>query len=310
MRSFLPLPHARASIFISLLLAVFISSADAFAQNTPPSDQKSGSILFFAQYTSDTVDPMRENTQIHITNTDVMGDVDVDLYFVDGSTCSVANARATLLPNQTASFLASDIDPGVVGYIVAVANLGGVPVWFNNLVGDAYIRKIDGQVAMLPAVAVSRVSHRDVELATESSADLIFDGSEYERLPQVVVASSFNSQITHDTTLVTYVPTPNLGFSVNKASTITTLVYDDTGRVRSTSLITRCYRRTPLSSLRMSEDLNDFVKAGRTGWIKMMTTGELPLLGAIFTSGPLFNGALNFRHISMLKTYTITVPVI
>ena len=161
--------------------------------------------------------------------------MDVDLYFVDGSTCSVANARVTLAPNQTTSFLASDIDPGVVGYIVAVANFTGVPIWFNHLIGDAYIHELNEQAAMLPAMAVSRVSREDVRVEVGDTANLIFDGREYERLPQVVVASSFNSQITHDTTLVTFVPTPNLGFGVNQSSTITTLLYDDTGRVRSTA---------------------------------------------------------------------------
>ena len=72
----------------------------------------------------------------------------------------------------------------------------------------------------------------------------------------------------------------------------------------------RAYRRTPLLSLRISEDLNNFIKGGRTGWIKLMTTAERPLLGAIFTHGPHINGAMNFRHISLLKSYTITVPVI
>ena len=323
MSRFLPKHQTQAVHLISLLFLVFIFTTTALAQirtdpceayiellrNTPPSDQKAGSVLFFAKYISDAVDPIHENTQIHITNTHPMSDVDVDLYFVDGSTGSVAHARLTLGPSQTGSFLASDLDPGVVGYIVAVANFTGVPVRFNHLVGDAYIHEIDGQVAMLPAMAVNRIPRDDVRLTSEISADLIFDGREYERLPQVVAVSSFNSQTTHDSTLVTFVPNPHLGVTVNESSTITALIYDDTARVRSTSFITRAYRRTPLLSLRISEDLNNFVKAGRTGWIKLMTTAERPLLGAIFTRGPQFNGAMNFRHISLLPSYTITVPV-
>ncbi|HMV50544.1 MAG TPA: hypothetical protein PLD20_10020 [Blastocatellia bacterium] len=310
---------------ISLLIAVFAVTPNpaALAQirtdpceayierlrNTPPSDQKSGSVLFFAKYISDAVDPIHENTQIHITNTHAMNDVDVDLYFVDGSTAAVDSARLTLAPNQTTSFLASDVDPGVVGYIVAVANFTGAPITFNYLIGDAYIHEMDGQVGMLPAMAVARVSREDVR-TTETSANLIFDGNEYERLPQAVVVSSFNSQTTHSTTLATFVPTTNLGFTVNDAGTITALVYDDTGRVRSTSFLMRAYRRTPLASLRISEDLNNFVKAGRTGWIKLMTTAERPLMGAVFTRGPQFNGAMNLRQASLLNSYTITVPVI
>ena len=325
MRNTFPQLQKQAFRVISLLIAMFVLNPNALAlaqirtdpceayiellRNTPPSDQKAGSILFFAKYISDASDPIHENTQIHITNTHPTGDVDVDLYFVDGSTAAVDNARLTLAPNQTTSFLAGDVDPGVVGYIVAVANFTGVPITFNYLIGDAYIHEMDGQVGMLPAMAVGRVSRDDVR-TTETSANLIFDGREYERLPQTVVVSSFNSQTTHSTTLATFVPTTNLGFAVNDANTITALVYDDTGRVRSTSFLMRAYRRTPLTSLRISEDLNNFVKASRTGWIKLMTTAERPLMGAVFTRGPEFNGAMNLRQTSLLNSYTITVPVI
>jgi len=41
----------------------------------------------------------------------------VHLFFVDGATCSIADSLVCLTPNQTASFLASDIDPGTTGYI-------------------------------------------------------------------------------------------------------------------------------------------------------------------------------------------------
>lgn len=323
MRRFLPLTHAQVSI-LAALFAVFAFNAEALAQirtdpceayiellrNTAPSDQKAGSILFFAKYTSDTVDPQREDTQINITNTDVTADIDVHLYLVDGSTCAVADSQITLSPNQTSSFLASDLDPGVVGYLIAVANYEGVPTWFNHLIGDAYIHDLDGQLGMLPAMAVGRVSHDDVRVSINDTADLVFDGNQYERLPRVVALSSFISQVTHNTTLAVFVPTPNLVTGSNTASTIFTLLYDDTERVRSTSFVTRCYRRVPLSDLRVIDGLNNFVKAGRTGWIKLMTAAEQPLLGAAFTRGPLFNGALNFRSLSLLQSYTITVPVI
>jgi len=323
MRRFLPLPYAQISIFATLL-AIFLVHSDASAQirtdpceaylsllrNSPPSDQKAGSILFFAKYTSDTVDPQREDTQINITNTNVEADVDVHLYLVDGSTCAVSDSRVTLSPNQTSSFLASDLDPGIVGYIVAIANYEGVPTWFNYLIGDAYYHELDGQVGMLPAMAISRVSHDDVRVKPNETADLVFDGNEYERLPRVVALSSYLSQVTHNTTLALFVPTQNLIFGGNSASTIVALLYDDTERVRSASFIARCYRRVPLLDLRVPEGLNNFVKAGHTGWIKVMTAAEQPLLGAAFTRGPQFNGALNLRHLSLLNTFTITVPVI
>lgn len=326
MRSYPPLPHQPRFLLTPLLatiLAIFLISLPASAQvrtdgcdvfrellkNKPPSDQKAGSILFFAKYTSDTIDPQREDTRINITNIHTMQDIDVHLYFVDGSTCSIADAQLTLTPNHTVSFLVSDLDPGVVGYLVAVANYSGVPTQFNYLMGDAYYHELSGLTAMLPAMAVEKVSGGDLVVTPESTADLVFDGAQYERLPQTVAVSSFNSQVTDETTLSLFVPTTNLGIGTNESHSIFTLVYDDTERVRSTSFLIRCYRRLPLTGLRVIDGMNNFVREGHTGWIKMTTMNERPILGAAFTRGLRFSGALNFKHISLLKTYTITVPV-
>ena len=326
MRTYPPLPHQPRFVFALLLptiLAIFLTSLTASAQirtdgcdafrellkNKPPGDQKAGSVLFFAKYTSDTIDPQREDTRINITNIHPMQDIDVHLYFVDGSTCSIADAQLTLTPNQTVAFLASDLDPGIVGYLVAVANYSGVPTQFNYLMGDAYYHELSGLTAMLPAMAVEKVSGGDLRVTPESTADMVFDGAEYERLPQTVAVSSFNSQITDETTLALFVPTTNLGIGTNDSNSIFTLVYDDIERVRSTSFLIRCYRRMPLSGLRVIDGINNFVREGHTGWIKMTTMNERPILGAAFTRGLRFSGALNFKHISLLPTYTITVPV-
>lgn len=326
MRIYPPFPHQPRLIPVHLLLILlaFLTSVltvnaqirtdgcDPFREllkAKPPGDQKAGSVLFFAKYTSDTIDPQREDTRLNITNIHTMQDIDVHLYFVDGSSCSIADAQMTLTPNQTTSFLASDLDPGIVGYLIVVANYSGVPTQFNYLMGDAYYHELSGLTAVLPAMAVEKISGGDLLVTPESTANLVFDGTEYERLPQTVAVSSFNSQVTDETILALFVPTTNLGIGTNESESIFTLVYDDTERVRSTSFLIRCYRRMPLSGLRVIDGINNFVREGHTGWIKLTTMNERPLLGAAFTRGLRFSGALNFKHISLLKTYTITVPV-
>ncbi|MEK7829696.1 MAG: DUF11 domain-containing protein, partial [Acidobacteriota bacterium] len=81
------------------------------------SDDKPGSILFYGIYTSAAAsnDP-QNNARVSLTNTNPQLGVAVHLFFVDGATCSVADAFVCLTPNQTASFLMSDIDPGITGY--------------------------------------------------------------------------------------------------------------------------------------------------------------------------------------------------
>ena len=66
--------------------------------------------------------------------TDPARPVNVHLFFVDGTSCGVADAFVCLTANQTATFLMSDIDPGTTGFIVAVAvDQQGCPVNFNQL---------------------------------------------------------------------------------------------------------------------------------------------------------------------------------
>src|SRR5262245_66534249 len=111
----------------SVLLALFalvMMSASALAADPgllyPPtsevSDQKAGSVLFYNFYTSGATGGTAQNTRINITNTSATSAALVHLFFV-ADTCSVADSFTCLTPNQTFSFLTSEVDPGVSGYI-------------------------------------------------------------------------------------------------------------------------------------------------------------------------------------------------
>src|SRR5258705_646476 len=130
------------------LLALFVMSAVARAADpgltyppaSPVSDQKAGSVLMYNVYTSSISAPNSQNTRVNITNTSSTSVANVHIFFLDVATCSIADSFICLTPNQTASFLASDVDPGTTGYILAVAtNDAGCPVNFNFLIGDAYV---------------------------------------------------------------------------------------------------------------------------------------------------------------------------
>src|SRR5215471_3652965 len=116
------------SAFLALFALVMLS-ASALAADPgivyPPesavSDQKAGSVLFYNFYSSGATSGATQNTRVNITNTSSTAPAFVHLFFVDGASCSIADSFICLTQNQTASFLASDVDPGVSGYIVAVA---------------------------------------------------------------------------------------------------------------------------------------------------------------------------------------------
>lgn len=293
--------------------ALILLSSIAHAQTYPIgpshlSDMKPGSVLFFNKYTSNPGNPDQGDTQINITNTNQTQDAAVHLFLVDGATCSVADSFIFLTANQTTSFRVSDFDPGITGYIVAVAVAGGAPTQFNWLIGDEYIREADNRVANLAAVSIARISAADVVPDIDGTASLIFNGTEYERLPASVAVSSFNSQADANTQVNIYVPSNNLITGASSSTSLFLLVYDDTEQVVSTTARVGCYAAIQLSSLRLvGGNINNFVPSGRTGWIRF-TGGGRPLLGASIQRGSVFSGGHNLHALTLLPTYTIQVP--
>jgi len=288
--------------FVLVLCGLTIFSATCLAQAYPIgpshlSDIKPGSVLFFNRYTSNPSNPQMGDTQINITNTSQNSDITLHLFLVDGSSCSVADSFISLTQNQTASFLTSDFDPGIVGYIVAVA-VGGGPIQFNFLIGDAFIRENDGRTYNLPAVAVAKRTADPVP-SGDGTSTLNFDGSDYEQLPASLALSSFNSQTTDSTQVFLYSPAANLIVGTSPSTiTLFTLVYDDTERVFSTTVRVTCYGTISLGSLRVAGgNLNNLVPNGRTGWIRFNGGGRA-VLGAVVQRGPVFLGGHNLHALT------------
>src|SRR5215510_1038608 len=293
--------------------ALILFSSIALAQTYPIgpshlSDMKPGSVLFYNKYTSNPGNPDQGDTQINITNTNHPADSYIHLFLFFCATCSVADSFISLTANQTTSFRVSDFDPGITGYIVAVAIAGGAPTQFNWLIGDEYTRESDNRVANLAAVSIARVSSADVLPDIDGTASLIFNGTEYERLPASVALSSFNSQVDANTQVNIYVPSANLITGGASTTSLFLLVYDDTERVVSTTARVGCYTTIQLSSLRVvGGGINNLVPTGRTGWIRF-TGGSRPLLGASIQRGSVFSGGHNLHALTLLPTYTIQIP--
>src|SRR4030095_2758865 len=138
--------HTITRAALSLLALVLLTGA-ALAQDpgvpypatSEASDQKAGSLLYYNAYNSDATNPATSDTRVNITNTNSFTAVAVHLFFVNGANCQVADSFVCLTENQTATFRASDLDPGTTGYIVAVASTAdGLPARFNFLIGDEF----------------------------------------------------------------------------------------------------------------------------------------------------------------------------
>lgn len=305
---FTRLPHTLTSLAL-ILCAVVLCSLAAVAQD--PNDLKPGSVLFFNRYTSSASNPAAEDTQINITNTNQSLSIDVHLFLVDGSSCSVADSYVSLTGSQTTYFLASDFDPGVKGYIVAVATAGGLPVQHDFLLGVAYIRESDGRFTDLPAVTLKKKLAGTVTDPGDGSAVITFDGgagaNSYDKLPGTVAISAFNSQTTDSTIFAVYSPANDLRTGENPTVSIFGLMFNQLEASRSLTFRANCYTTFTLKSLRVLSGIDNFIPRGSNGWLKMSSTSR-PLLGMTHSKGPVFNGGRNLSVLTLYPTFSITVP--
>jgi hypothetical protein len=285
------------------------------------SSQKAGSVLIFNLYTSDAAAPHQQNTRIALTNIDASRTAFVHLFFVDGTSCAVADSFVCLTPNQTAAFLASDIDPGTTGYVIAVAtDRSGCPINFNFLLGDAYVKLSSGHAANLPAESVAALPGGFVACdPLASTAVLNFDDRMYNALPRTLALSNIASRADGNNTLLIV---NRIGGSLaTGASTLANLfgvLYDDGETPFSFSFSPgTCQFRSIISSNfpRTAPRFEQVIPAGRSGWLKIAMITDGAISGAAINANPnagtqanAFNQGHNLHKLT-LTTTTLTVPV-
>lgn len=274
-----------------ILFAVAALGADPgvpYPSGTPISDQKPGSILIYNVYTSSPSGAASHNTKINITNTSSTTPTLVHLFFIDGATCSPADTMICLTPNQTASFRASDLDPGVTGFVVAVAiDQNGWPVHHNFLIGDLYVKFITTHSASLPAESIGARSLPPYN-PTAFAAMLRFDDVQYDRLPHVLAISNLPSQADGNSTLVILNRlSGSLLTGVDKIGSLFGVLYNDRENAYSYHLSAlECQTRFTISDywIRTAPRVSGVISAGRTGWTKLYSISGAPLLGAVINA--------------------------
>ncbi len=284
------------------------------------SDQKAGSILIYNVYTSST-DPTRQNTRINLTNSHPQLPTFVHLFFV-AEGCAVADSYVCLTANQTASFLASDLDPGTSGYLIAVAvDALGCPTAFNNLIGDEYVKFTSGHAANLGAEAFVALPGGLPACDQNSSiATINFDGLSYNRAPASLALNSIGSKADgNDTLLIINRIGGNLGLGASTLGTLFGILYDDSENAVSFSITGNCQLRNLLSNSfpRSTPRFETFIPAGRTGWLKVFNqTGAIGITGAAINFNPnaassagAFNQGHNLHHLTLNNQMSYLIPV-
>ncbi len=286
------------------------------------SDTKAGSILFFNYYTSNAVNPNLENTRINITNVHPSSNAIVHLFFVDGATCSVADNYLCLTPNQTSSFTAADIDPGVAGYLIAIAvDEYGCPISANNLIGDAYVKTAAGAMGNLNAEAVAALRARPVECdANTSATTIVFDGVSYNRIPRALAIDSIPSREDGNRTfLVLNRIGGNLATGAATIGSLFGLLFNDTESAFSFNIsASTCQLRQELSSSfpRTTPRFDQVIGGGRTGWMRIWKMDDGGILGSVMNVNPntaasssAYAGARNLHHLTSSTSVSLSIPV-
>ncbi len=335
-----PVPGNNSANVTTIVQLANLGPGDCIPSSQPPSDNKPGSVLFGGLFVSGaTVGPGGDpgnNTAVSFTNTHPWLGVVVHLFFVDGTTCSVADAFICLTPNQTTRFLMSDMDPGVVGYMMAIAvdgpagtaggNNTGCPISFNYLIGSARIKMTNSPT-------------REAELASESCAsqfgsplpgcdpnkpfaEIPFDGTPqgFNKLPLVLGVSNIPSRADgNDTLLMLARIDGNWMTGLRPLGNIFGILYDDAENAASFSFnASTCLIRMPLSNAfpRTVPRLEQMIPAGRSGWMRLWSADNVAIMGAIInrndnvaSSPNAFKGGHNLHVLRLNERVIVTVPV-
>ena len=320
--SFDPTP-ATASATVTVVVKQSPGPGSMFPVLSEASDQKAGSVLFYPIYTSDATSANVQNTRLSLTNISPVDKVCVHLFAVDGATCSVADLFVCLTANQTTSFLASDLDPGSTGYMMAMAVDcdNGLPKAFNCLIGDEFVKFSSGHSANLGAIAVAASLVFPVGTnANVTTSTLKFDGVAYNRLPRVLASDSVLAQPDGNSTMMIIDRVGgNMGTTGATIGSLTGLLFDDTEISYSfTANLGSCQFRKILDNSfpRTLTPFTRAIPAGRTGWMKFWRFEDGALIGSQINFNPNTNassGAFSSGHNLHVLTLTdkaeIIVPV-
>ncbi len=297
----------------------------AFPADTEGGDANAGSILIFPVYSSNSISPNLQNTRISLTNTSQSTDIAVKLLFVDGASCSVSDSFMCLTRNQTSSFIISDFDPDITGYIIAIAIdcETGCPINFNCLIGDAYVKFASGHRGNIGAEAYNSLVDNPAGCDDSSgTATLKFDGRHYTQLPRTLIADSLPSRADgNDTLLVIDRIGGNMMTGANGVGSLFGLLFNDVEVGVSFSVDqTACQLRAGLNNNfpRTVPRYESHIPTGRSGWMKIFSRDENPggIIGVSINFNPnadavsnAFNGAHNLHHQTLTSEAQMIIPV-
>lgn len=282
-------------------------------------------MLIYPLYSSRTADLAREEARISLTNLNPARPAAVHLFFIPDDASTVADAIVCLRPNQTTSIRASNFDPNVTGYLIAVAVdlQTGCPINFNFLIGDVFVKLSSGHASNLSAESFAALAERPTAChATGVTTELKFDGAHYQAAPRVLAASNLPSGPDGNSTLLVI---DRLGGDlttgvIGATGQIFGILFDDLERGYSFEFKTSGrQRRMTLSNAfpRTTPRFSNIIPSGQSGWLKLWPAqSDSGIIGAIINFNPniqssssAFNHGRSLHHLTLTRDVIMTVSV-
>lgn len=296
------------------------------AQRSAASSSKAGSLLLFHKYTSSTSQAANVNTLITLTNTHPRDGVAVRLAWVHG--CVVDTTFITLGANQTRTLLASSENPNQTGYMLALAvSSTGRPMQFNWLIGSASYRDARGFEVTYNAVGVAKRNGGGARLVNESTAEVLFNNTDYDRLPKQVAVDNLQNQDPNATNgdaplktdVMVYSPPSHLATAGTPNVKFDAVLLDQSGKPYPQVVENSgCGINSPIINVWRGVSFNNVVTPQRQGYATFaanLDNKPVPVLGlsltenSVASNGPL-HSARPMQALSWVDSFRMTVPVI
>jgi hypothetical protein len=315
-------------LWATAAFAQFERPGTAVPEDSGMSDQKAGSVLVYNLYSSKTTDPTAENTRLSLTNMSGEEGVFVNLFFLNGTDPGTYQLHSVRLePRHTVTLFAAEIDPDVTGYVIAVAvDETGVPVNFNHLTGEAFVKLASGHQAKYNAEAIAAIKKKF--RADGAIARLNFDGKDFNLVPRALSWANIPSLLDGYAMILVVnrlgrdLTTTNAGFGIlgqlfdtlgdDHSGQPFTFIQSSGGAQLRRALQNGVFPRIPTG-------INGRIPAGKTGWMQFWVSNAdvgisgLALIahpgGSTTSTVPVgFTGGANLHHATLTEDF-LTIPV-
>ena len=247
---------------------------DATGGATGASELKAGSILLYSRFASG----IFGGSRISLTNTHPTQKARVRVFFNGmANTPATTETIVTLLPNQTTTLNAQAIAPDQHGWVMAmVIDVRALPINFNYLIGSAQVNEPGGQTCGFNALAIARNAAGTVPRNSDvQTSDILFDDTNYDRLPATVAFSAVPSQV-DNTSLLGYArPGDSL---LNPPSTRGAVLLSAYSDLFDSASMTMGPTEAKVSTLRPST-ITPFITStflkGHRGWFQLTSSSPL-----------------------------------